>query len=113
MLDLDDNACRRLDIGPVDLAVWSRMGYLPALLRKLALPLPVPVRLVFPPRIAVPTRHMGPVMHHASSALRQHCGPAVRARPPAACSRLASLAVYKSVLHNPSTLPVSRGVFHA
>ena len=46
-------------IGQVDLAVWSRMGHFSALLRKLALPLPVPVCFVFPPRIAVPPRGDG------------------------------------------------------
>ena len=100
VLNLDDNACRGLDVGTMNLSVWSRVRHFSRFLGEPGLPFAVPIRLVFPPRIAVPSRCMGPMMYDAGPALCHHRTIAIGTGSPHTSLRFGSLPVHMSVLHD-------------
>src|SRR3546814_302769 len=78
MLNLNHNACRCDDIGAVDFAIWRGPRLLPAFCGKEVLPIAVPLSFVLPPRIAVATRGMRPMMYDTRAAFGYHGCPAGR-----------------------------------
>lgn len=81
VLDFNDDAGGRLDVGSVDFTIGRLMRNLSAVFGKMAFPLSMPRCFVFPPGIAVATSGVCPVMHNARPALGDHARTAGRADP--------------------------------
>jgi hypothetical protein len=72
MLHLNHDAGRRFYIGAVDFSVRCGVTDFSAMLWEEILPVAMPSRFVLPPRIAIPTARVSPMVHDARPAFSNH-----------------------------------------
>ncbi|MDN7672172.1 hypothetical protein QZM22_06460 [Burkholderia oklahomensis] len=99
MLHFDNDACRCLDVRPMDFTVRRDVRNCSAVGRKQVFPFAMPRRFVLPPRITVAAADVRPMMHDARAAFRDGCHAACRANALTARKRLAALAFNDGELH--------------
>lgn len=107
MLHFDNDACRCLDIRPMDFTVGRDVRNFSAGRWKQVFPLAMPRRFVLPPRITVAAASMRPMMHDARAAFRDGGRAACRANALTTRKRLAALVFNDGELHLLSPSPLN------